>query len=156
MVPDDTIVAVSSPPGRSPRGLVRVSGPGAMAILGGLLESPDSSVEQLRAWPTPRRLVTCRLHLPTVEPDQSSSHQTITLPAFIAFFSGPASFTGQDMIEVQCPGNPALLDRLIHHIVDLGARLAGPGEFTFRAFLAGKLDLTQAEGVAVASTKEKK
>jgi len=146
--PDDTIVAVSSPPGRSARGLVRVSGPGAMAILGRLLEPPDSPVEQLRAWPTPRRGVTCRLHLPAVESDQSSPRQAVRLPAIIVFFSGPASFTGQDMIEVQCPGNPALLDRLIHHIVELGARLAGPGEFTFRAFLAGKLDLTQAEGIA--------
>ena len=156
MVPDDTIVAVSSPPGRSGRGLVRVSGPGAMTILGSLLEPPDSSVEQLRAWPRPRRLVTCRLHLPAAESDQISPRRTVTLPAIIVFFPGPASFTGQDMIEVQCPGNPALLDRLIHHIVELGARLAEPGEFTFRAFLAGKLDLTQAEGVAatIAATSD--
>lgn len=127
-----------------------------MAILGKLLEPPDSSIEQLRAWPTPRRLVACRLHLPAVELDDQSSRDMLTLPVMLAIFTGPASFTGQDVIEIQCPGNPALLNRLIHHIVELGARLAQPGEFTFRAFLAGKLDLTQAEGIAatIAATSD--
>ena len=70
------------------------------------------------------------------------------MPALLAFFPAPRNFTGQDIAEIQVPGNPALLERLLHRVIALGARLAEPGEFTFRAYLAGKLDLTQAEGIA--------
>ncbi|MBB6428225.1 tRNA modification GTPase [Algisphaera agarilytica] len=63
-------------------------------------------------------------------------------------FPGPHSYTGGDVAELQLPGHPALLDRVIHSALGLGARLAEPGEFTFRAYAAGRLDLTQAEGVA--------
>ena len=167
---DDTIVAVGSPPGRSARGMLRVSGPGVMTIVGGLLAPPDSDVDQLQAWPSPRRVLPCNLRLPasTVEhaevdtdtptsvaeggvtnTDQPNSERLwLTLPALITYFVGPRSYTGQDMAELQCPGNPTLINRLLHRIVELGARPAQAGEFTFRAFLAGKLDLTQAEGVA--------
>lgn len=124
--PDDTIVAVSSPPGRSPRGLVRLSGPDAFSILGTM------GVE--------------------VESDRRMGRVTVTLdrvavPAMCTTFHGPRSYTGQDMAELQMAGHPALLDRLVHAMLRKGARSAEPGEFTFRAFLAGKLDLTQAEGV---------
>ncbi len=154
----DTIVAVSSPPGRSPRGLIRISGPEVTAILGQLLKPPDSPIEHVQAWPVPRRLVPCRLMLPQT-PDLGSStdpRPPLPLPALIAWFMGPRSYTSQDLAEIQCPGNPALLDRLVQAVIALGARLAQPGEFTFRAFLAGKLDLTQAEGVAatIAATSD--
>ena len=78
------------------------------------------------------------------------------LPVLLAVFRAPRSYTGQDMAELQLPGNPALLDRVIRRVIQLGARLAEPGEFTFRAFVGGKLDLTQAEGVAgtIAATSE--
>ncbi len=150
---EDTIVAVSSPPGRSARGLIRVSGPDVMAILGALLDAPSSTVEQLQAWPAPGRLVPCRVAMPSADGSQDN---VLVLPAMVAMFFGPKSYTGQDTFELQCPGNPALLDRLIRRVVELGARLAEPGEFTFRAFLAGKLDLTQAEGVAatIAATND--
>ncbi|MFP4143506.1 MAG: tRNA modification GTPase [Phycisphaeraceae bacterium] len=130
---EETIAAVSSPPGRSPRGLVRLSGPDVRPILGELLDAPLSAV---------RTLAPVRLHLPGHPP----------LPALVAFFAGPASYTGQDVAELQVPGHPALLDRVLRGIIDRGARLAGPGEFTFRAFVAGKLDLTQAEGIAATIT----
>ena len=143
----DTIVAVSSPPGRSIRGLVRVSGPQTRDILTRLC-NPKPGLESSKGrglfsdiFP-PRTLTACTLHLPpTVAP----------LPAIATFVPGPRTYTGQDMAEIQCPGNPALLDRIVHAAICGGAedtRLAEPGEFTFRAFLAGKLDLTQAEGVA--------
>ncbi len=124
----DTIVAVSSPPGRSLRGLIRLSGQDTRRILAGLIGTPVSDLP-------PRRLATVRL----ITPD---------LPALLTLFDAPESYTGQDAAELQVPGNAALLDRLLHLATDAGARLAEPGEFTFRAYTAGKLDLTQAEGVA--------
>lgn len=124
----DAIVAVSSPPGRSPRGLIRFSGQGTRRILDGLL------IDKVPGLPT-RQLVTVNLTAPA-------------MPALLSLFDGPHSYTGEDTAELQVPGNAALLDRLLHRALDAGARLAEPGEFTFRAFLAGKLDLTEAEGIA--------
>lgn len=124
----DTIIAVSSPPGRSHRGLVRLSGGDTRVILGHLLATPCDGIP-------PHRLTPVRLKRPA-------------MPALLTRFDAPRSYTGQDAAEVQIPGNPALLDRLLYTAIDAGARLAEPGEFTFRAYLAGKLDLTQAEGIA--------
>ncbi|MFN3167647.1 MAG: tRNA modification GTPase [Phycisphaeraceae bacterium] len=124
----DTIVAVSSPPGRSARGLIRVSGPGVGAVLDHVLNDARAAARAL----TPVRLR---------RPD---------LPALLLRFPGPASYTGDDLAELQLPGHAALLDRALHDMIDApdaNARLAEPGEFTFRAYAAGKLDLTQAEGV---------
>lgn len=124
---EDTIVAVSSPPGRAMRGLVRLSGAGTRELLErcGILAT------------TPRRLSRVRIDV-----------DGLRLPALCVTFVSPHSYTGQDMAELLVPGHPALLDRLVHAALRLGARHAEPGEFTFRGFLAGKLDLTQAEGIA--------
>lgn len=124
----DTLVAVSSPPGRSHRGLIRLSGDEARTILGQLISDPTDQI--------PDRGLT-KVHLTSP-----------AMPALLCCFKAPHSYTGQDTAELQIPGHPALLDRLLHRAIDAGARLAEPGEFTFRAFLAGKLDLTQAEGIA--------
>ena len=126
--PSDTIVAVSSPPGRSPRGLIRISGPGVPQVLDNLII--DSACE-------PRTLTPVRLREPEI-------------PALLLRFESPASYTGDGLAELQLPGNAALLDQILHQAVrtpGANARLADPGEFTFRAYTAGKLDLTQAEGV---------
>ena len=134
-MPDpDTIVAVSSPPGRSPRALVRLSGPGADATLGSLAKI---AVENL---PPPRTLSAIKIDIGA--PD--------FLPSLAVRFVAPRSFTGESMVELQVPGNPALLDRLIHRCIAVGhgVRLAQPGEFSFRAYLNRKIDLTQAEGIA--------
>ena len=124
----DTIVAASSPPGRSLRGLVRISG--------------DRTAEVLNAlgldWSEPRRLAPGRAQL------GAPAH----VPVMVVRWHAPDSYTGADLAEIQLPGNPALLERLIARIIETGARLAEPGEFTCRAFLAGKLDLPQAEGIA--------
>lgn len=124
----DTIVAVSSPPGRSSRGLIRLSGPNTSAVLDHLLLGPPDA---------PREMVSARLRRPAI-------------PVQLLRFAGPASYTGDDLAELQLPGHPALLDRVLHDITatpNTDVRLAEPGEFTFRAYTAGKLDLTQAEGV---------
>ncbi len=123
----DTIVAVSSPPGRSWRAMVRLSGDDVLAVLGGALDRPLP----------PRRLVPARLSL---------GH--VTLPLLALYLPTPGTYTGQDTLELQVPGHPALLDRLLHQCVAGGARLAEAGEFTFRAFMTGRIDLTQAEGIA--------
>lgn len=128
MQPTDTIIAVSSPPGQSARGLIRISGPNTSAILDHCVQ--DGTCE-------PRQLTPVKLY----ESD---------LPAMLLRFNAPASYTGDDLAELQLPGNAALLDRVLHRAIQTphtNARLAEPGEFTFRAYTAGKLDLTQAEGV---------
>ncbi|MEM1446571.1 MAG: GTPase [Planctomycetota bacterium] len=128
MNPADTIAAVSSPPGRSLRGLIRLSGRDAVAITEQLLQpqseqprSPCHSVQRLR------------------EPN---------LPVLLTNFAGPRSYTGDDTAELQLPGHPALLERVLRRAFTLGARSAEPGEFTFRAWQNGKLDLLEAEGIA--------
>ncbi len=127
--PTDTIAAVSSPPGRSARGLIRISGPDVPGILAHLLDDASAPL---------RELIPVRLRGPFLP----------TIPGLLLRFSAPASYTGEDLAEIQLPGNAALLDRVLHETLTIpGARLAEPGEFTFRAYTAGKLDLTRAEGV---------
>jgi len=123
-----TIAAVSSPPGRSARGLLRLSGPNAFAALDAVLAEPCSAA--------PHHLVPVRLADPP-------------LPALAVRSAQPRSYTGEDSAELQLPGHPALLERVLAQFTgQTGVRLAEPGEFTFRAYLNGKLDLTAAEGVA--------
>ncbi len=128
----DTIAAISSPPGRAARGLIRLSGPATRKILTCLFHPVPES---------PRRVVPARMAIGSGE-----------LPMLLARFEAPRSYTGQDMAELQLPGNPALLDRVLGRVLDEGARLAEPGEFTFRAFVNGRVDLTRAEGIAATIT----
>ncbi|MEM6506677.1 MAG: GTPase [Planctomycetota bacterium] len=129
MPSSDTMIAVSSPPGKSYRGLIRISGPGVDAVLDHLLEVSES---------THRRLQPVRLRKPS-------------LPALLLRFESPGSYTGEDLAELQLPGNTALLDRITNQAIqtpDCAVRPAEPGEFTFRAYTSGKIDLTQAEGIS--------
>lgn len=125
-------MALSSPPGPGRRAVVRLSGPEAIRLIVSLLINAESITVM-----EPRTLSSARIYF-----------DGLALPVLLACFVGPYSYTGQDMIELQTPSHPALLDRLLHALVERGARLAEPGEFTFRAYLAGKLNLVQAEGVA--------
>lgn len=124
---EDTIVAISSAPGQGARGLIRFSGPRTGELIDTLLVPDDFA---------PRKMTRAHLRSPA------------SLPVWLCCFKAPQSYTAQDMAELQLPGQPALLDRVLVDAVKAGARLAEAGEFTFRAFLGGKLDLTQAEGVA--------
>ncbi|MEZ6234033.1 MAG: GTPase [Phycisphaerales bacterium] len=142
----DTIVARSSPPGRSARALVRVSGPGAHAAIARLIEADaDDPFER----PTTRGD-----HAPGAHPARLRlwrGSSAATLPVLITRFTAPRSATGEDVAEVLLPGNPALVERLLDAIISIdpeAIRRAEPGEFTARAFLGGRLDLVQAEGVA--------
>ena len=125
----DTIVAVATAAGRGGVGVVRISGRSLDALLPNLCDRP---VE-------PRRAVYCRF----LDREREAIDAGIAL-----YFRSPASFTGEDVIELQGHGGPVVMDMLVQRALELGARLARPGEFTERAFLNGKLDLVQAEAVA--------
>jgi tRNA modification GTPase len=129
----DTIAAVSTPPGRGGIGIVRLSGPDAASIAAQLIRLRQP-MEHARA------------RLADVLDDSDIDDQRID-EAMVTFFAAPNSYTGDDLVEIAAHGSPVVLDLLLRRALALGARLAEPGEFTERAFLAGKLDLTQAEAV---------
>jgi len=127
--PSDTIVAPATPVGRSALAIVRIDGPLSAGILVALMDV---------ALPDERHAAFARLH-----------HKGELLDECVAIrYAAPRSFTGNDLVELTLHGNPLLVQRVIEAAVDLGARMAEPGEFTERAVLNGKLDLIQAESVA--------
>lgn len=125
----DTIVAQATPSGRGGVGIVRISGPLVKTIAQTILPTmPAARMAQFGDF---------------LDADGSVIDQGIAL-----YFVAPHSFTGEDVLELQGHGGPIVLDRLIQRAIHLGARLARPGEFSERAFLNDKLDLTQAEAIA--------
>jgi tRNA modification GTPase len=131
--PTDTIAAISTPPGRGGIGIVRLSGPEAASIAAQLV--------RLR-----HPLEHAHAHLASV-PDGSETDAQRIDEALVTFFQAPNSYTAEDVVEIAAHGSPVVLELLLRRATGLGARLAEPGEFTQRAFLAGRLDLTQAEAV---------
>jgi tRNA modification GTPase len=129
--PDDTIVAVSSAPGPGDRAIVRIGGPDARRVIERVFESQSGHG-------IARHLVNGFVRL-------SGVHSP--LPATLYHFHGPRSYTGQDLAELHTIGSPPLVERLVADLLAAGARPAQRGEFTLRAFLAGKKDLPQAEAV---------
>jgi tRNA modification GTPase len=127
----DTITALSTALGAGARAIVRVSGPASASILGSLFVSPEPFVAGRRA------LLSGHLRLPGLAP----------LPADVYFWAAPHSYTGQNVAEIHMLSSPPLVELLIAQLLQAGCRAAQPGEFTLRAFLAGKLDLTRAEAV---------
>ena len=126
----DTIVAVSTPPGRSAIAVVRLSGPQAPGILRALIGEPELD-------PEPNHAI-----LKKVLADEEVLDQCL-----ITYFQSPHSFTGEDVVEISCHGSPVILRRLIDLIQSYDARLAEPGEFSLRACRNGKINLSQAEGI---------
>jgi len=127
--PDDTIVAIATPPGPGGIGVVRVSGCGARAVAEAVGE-PGRSLK-------PRYATLMRVR----------SSAGIIDRAILTFFPAPHSYTGEDVLEISAHGSPLLLRSLVEASMAAGARLAEPGEFTFRAYLRGRIDLVQAEAV---------
>jgi tRNA modification GTPase len=127
----ETIVAVATPVGRGGIGVVRVSGPEALAIVGPLL--------RLR-----KPLAAGRVRFAEV---LDTATGEVLDEAVVTYFAGPRSYTGEDVVEVAGHGAPVLMEYLLRACCAAGARLARAGEFTQRAFLAGRIDLTQAEAV---------
>jgi tRNA modification GTPase len=127
---DDTIVAISTPPGRGGIGIVRLSGPAARSIAEPLLK--------LRNPLAPAQARFAEII--------DSTGETLD-EAVVTWFHAPHSYTSEDIVEIAAHGSPVLLDYLLRQCLAAGARLAEPGEFTQRAFFSGRLDLTQAEAV---------
>lgn len=130
--PDDTIVAVSTPPGRGGIGIVRLSGTQAIEIT-------EQLVRRSAATPAPPR----KSLLAELLDDDGN----VVDEVFFTVFRGPKSYTAEDVVEISCHGSPAILAFGVERAIRLGARLAEPGEFTQRAFLNGRIDLSQAEAV---------
>jgi tRNA modification GTPase len=128
----DTIVAVSTPPGRGGLGVIRLSGDEARSIAGRLLRFPDPV-----NW-APRVATVAEL----LDDEQRTVDQVI-----VTWFAKPRSYTAEDIVEISCHGSPVVLRHCVERACRRGARLAEPGEFTLRAFVNGRIDLPQAEAV---------
>jgi tRNA modification GTPase len=127
---EDTIVAISTPPGRGGIGIVRLSGPAARTIAEPLLKLRHPLA------PAQARFA-----------EVIDSTGEVLDEAVVTWFEKPHSYTSEDIVEIAAHGAPVLLDHLLRQCLARGARLAEPGEFTQRAFISGRLDLTQAEAV---------
>lgn len=125
---DDTITAISSAVGPAARMLVRLSGPDAHRIANALAAQPLTA----RGFANQTTL----------------AFANVTFPAWVYAFSAPHSYTSEDLIEFHIPGNPLLARMLLTELLNRGTRQADAGEFTARAYFAGRIDLTEAEGVA--------
>ncbi|MDE2306168.1 MAG: tRNA uridine-5-carboxymethylaminomethyl(34) synthesis GTPase MnmE [Gammaproteobacteria bacterium] len=125
----DTIVAIATAPGRGAVGIVRVSGPAAA----------DIAVALTGSLPPPRRARLARFKDAADEPIDEG---------LALYFPAPHTYTGEAVLELQGHGGPVVLDLLMRRIVELGARPARAGEFSERAFLNGRIDVAQAEGIA--------
>src|SRR5688572_17404163 len=128
----DTIVALATPPGIGAIGMIRLSGRDSLRIINELFPAKDLSVQPSHT-----------LHVGYLKEDDHVLDEVV-----ISIFRAPKSYTGEDVIEISCHGSPYLQEQVIAACVRHGARLAKAGEFTMKAFLNGKLDLSQAEAVA--------
>lgn len=129
----DTIVAQATPPGTGAIAVIRLSGPEAIPLVNSVFKGKDLTQQ-----------ATHTLHFGKIVNKDGS----ILDEVLISLFRNPASYTGEDTIEVSCHGSPYIIRQCLQLFVEEGARPAEPGEFTLRAFLNGKLDLSQAEAVA--------
>jgi tRNA modification GTPase len=138
--PPDTVAAISTPPGRGGIGIVRLSGPAALRIAATLvtLASGAPSLIDPSAHAHARLARVLDPANPTAAPIDE---------AIVTAFHAPHSYTGEDLVEIAAHGSPIILEAILRAAIAAGSRLATPGEFTQRAFLAGRLDLTQAEAV---------
>jgi tRNA modification GTPase len=129
---DDTIVALATPPGVGAIGVIRLSGTHSIQIIDQLFPAKDLT-----------RQPSHTLHVGLLK------HQNVVLDeVVISLYRAPRSYTGEEVVEISCHGSPFIHQQVMDACMVNGARLAKPGEFTLRAFLNGKLDLTQAEAVA--------
>ncbi len=132
MSAEDTIVAIATPPGRGGIGVVRLSGDRAVEIATGLVRFPSLPLEAR--------------HATLGELRDPASGRTLDR-VVITCFPRPHSYTAEDVVEICCHGSPVILKHIVECALERGARAAEPGEFTLRAFLNGRIDLTQAEAI---------
>jgi len=132
MACNDTIVALATPPGVGAIGIIRLSGRQAFDIINALFPSKD-----LKAQPSHT------LHVGYLVKNKQVLDEVV-----VSLYKAPRSYTGEDVVEISCHGSPYIHQQVLDACIEAGARLAKPGEFTQRAFLNGKLDLSRAEAVA--------
>ncbi len=142
---DDTVVAIATAPGRGGIGVVRISGPRAREIAYPMLRlkhdlEPGRAVFGELIEPVP-------IDANTGNRKPEAGSPTRIDEVVVTYFAGPRSYTTDDIIEIAAHGSPVVLRHIVELCVEAGARLAEPGEFTMRAFLNGRIDLTQAEAV---------
>lgn len=133
MTNEDTIVAIATPPGRGGVGVVRLSGDRAIEIASGLIRFSKLPLETRHA--------TLGTFCDPAQRDRALDQVVVTC------FRRPHSYTAEDVVEISCHGSPVILKFLVECCLERGARAAEPGEFTMRAFLNGRIDLTQAESI---------
>src|SRR6185369_2771523 len=129
----DTIAAISTPVGEGGIGIIRVSGPAALPIARSIFKAKTNG-----------GLKSHRFSYGQVVHPESGA---LLDEAMVVFMKGPNSYTREDVVEIQCHGGTLVVSRLLSLVVEAGARLAQPGEFTKRAFLNGRIDLVQAEAI---------
>ena len=134
MLHGDTIAAISTPPGRGGVAVVRLSGPAALEIAAAIFQS-ESQVPLGES---------ARARFGRLVDPATGEHLD---EAILTYFKAPNSYTGEDVVEVSCHGSPIVVSRLLELILQRGARIAEPGEFTFRAFSNRRIDLAQAQAV---------
>jgi tRNA modification GTPase len=131
----DTICAISTPPGKGAIAIIRCSGPEAFDVADRIARLPAG--QKLKDLPANT------IHYGAIYDDNEVIDQVV-----VSLFRGPHSYSGEDIVEISCHGSPFIQKKILELLVKAGARLATAGEFTMRAFLNGKLDLTQVEAVA--------
>ena len=136
----DTIVALATPPGIGAIGVIRLSGEDAIFIVDQVFQGKDLNLQASHT-----------IHFGTIKEEEHLIDEVL-----VSLFVAPKSYTGENVAEVSCHGSPYIIQQLIQIFIKKGARLAQPGEFTLRAFLNGRMDLSQAEAVAdlIASESE--
>ena len=132
MSTDDTIVAIATPPGRGGIGVVRLSGGRAIEIVSRLIRFSKPALETQHA---------------TLGEFCEAESGRVLDQVVVTCFRRPHSYTAEDVVEIGCHGAPVILSCVVERCLEQGARAADPGEFTLRAFLNGRIDLTQAEAV---------
>ena len=135
MTNDDTVVAQSTPYGYGGIGVIRVTGPDTIAILSRLTNTSKDGLLNFKPRLASRNII--------FDEDKEPFEDAV-----LTFFKGPESYTGEDVLEISCHGSPYILKYIVDLCINYGACPAGPGEFTKRAFINGKMDLMQAESVA--------
>jgi len=139
--PQDSIAALATPWGESALAVIRVSGADCLRLLAPVFEPASATGKTLDEVPGHT------VHRGVITAPGENGRREIVDEVLAAVYRGPKSFTGEDGAELFCHGSPIIIRRLLALLEETGFRFAGPGEFTLRAFLNGKLDLTQAEAV---------
>lgn len=128
-MPEDTICAPATPPINSPLAIIRISGPDTIGVVKSLFSRPDKLSHRIAVF------------------GSIIIYNRLVDDVIITYYKAPQSFTGEDMAEITCHGNPIIVRKIIRFLNKNGVRLAEPGEFSKRSFINGKIDLTEAEAI---------